>query len=48
MYIFSVVGKATDCGLNDLGVGVRILVGQEFSLFHFVQTGSGAYQPPNQ
>jgi hypothetical protein len=32
---------ATDYGLEDGGVGVRVTVGQEFSLPHIVQTGSG-------
>jgi hypothetical protein len=38
----SSVGIATGYGLDDRGVGVRVLVGQEFSLLHVVQTGSGA------
>jgi hypothetical protein len=38
----SVVGIATGYGLDDRGVGVRVLVGSEFSLLHVVQTGSGA------
>jgi hypothetical protein len=29
--------------LNDPGVGVRVPVGQEFSVLHVVQTGSGAH-----
>jgi hypothetical protein len=37
----SAVGIATDYGLDDRGVGVR--VGSEFSLLHVVQTGSGAH-----
>jgi hypothetical protein len=36
----SVVGIATDYGLDDRVVGVRVPVGQEFSLLHVVQTGS--------
>jgi hypothetical protein len=35
----SVVGIATSYGLDDRGVGVRVPVGQEFSLLHVVQTG---------
>jgi hypothetical protein len=30
----SVVGIATDYGLNDRGVGVRVQVGSKFSLLH--------------
>jgi hypothetical protein len=37
----SSVGIATSYGLDDRGVGVRILGGQEFSLLHVVRTGSG-------
>jgi hypothetical protein len=36
----SSVGIATSYGLDDRGVGVRVLVGQKFSLLHLVQTGS--------
>jgi hypothetical protein len=36
----SAVGIATGYGLDIRGVGVRILVGQEFSFLHVVQTGS--------
>jgi hypothetical protein len=39
----SAVGIATDYGLDDQRVGVRVPVGQEFSLLHVVQTGSGAH-----
>jgi hypothetical protein len=39
----SVVGIATGYGLDDRGVGVRIPVGQEFSLLHVVQTVSGTH-----
>jgi hypothetical protein len=39
----SSVGTATGYGLNDRGVGVRVPVGQEFSLLHVVQTGSGVH-----
>jgi hypothetical protein len=39
----SAVGVATGYGLSDKGVGVRVPVGQEFSLLHVVQTGSGDY-----
>jgi hypothetical protein len=38
----SAVGIATGYGLDDRGVGVRVPVGQEFSLHHVLQTGSGA------
>jgi hypothetical protein len=38
----SVVGIATGYELDDRGVGVRVPVGQEFSV-HSVQTGSGAH-----
>jgi hypothetical protein len=37
----NVVGIATGYGLDDCGVGVRVPVGQDFSLFLIVQTGSG-------
>jgi hypothetical protein len=37
------VGIATGYGLDDLGVGVRVPVEQEFSLVHVVQTGFGAH-----
>jgi hypothetical protein len=33
----------TDYGLDDRGVGVRVLVGQEFSLLRVVETGSGVH-----
>jgi hypothetical protein len=36
-------GAATGYGLDDRGVGVRVPVGEEFSLLHVVQTGSGAH-----
>jgi hypothetical protein len=36
----SVFGIAAGYGLDDRGVGVRVLVGSEFSLLHVVQTGS--------
>jgi hypothetical protein len=39
----SVVGTATGYGQDDRGVGVRVPVRQEFSLFHVVHTASGAY-----
>jgi hypothetical protein len=35
---------ATDYGLEDGGVGVRVPVGQEFSFLRVVQTGSGVRQ----
>jgi hypothetical protein len=38
----SSVGIATSYGLED-GVGVRIPMGQEFSLLHAVKTGSGVH-----
>jgi hypothetical protein len=39
----SVVGIASGYGLDGRGVGVRVPVGHEFSLFHVVQTGSGIH-----
>jgi hypothetical protein len=39
----SVVGIATGYGLDDQGVGVRVPVGQEFSILHVVQTGFGVH-----
>jgi hypothetical protein len=39
----SAVGIATGYGLDNQGVGVRVPVGQKFSLLHAVQTGSGAH-----
>jgi hypothetical protein len=39
----SSVGIATGYDLDDRGVGVRVPVGQEFSLPHVVQTGSRAH-----
>jgi hypothetical protein len=39
----SVVGIATGYGLEDQGVGVRVPGGQEFSLLHVVQAGSGVH-----
>jgi hypothetical protein len=39
----SAVGNATGYGLEGQGVGVRFPMGQEFSLLHFVQTGSRAH-----
>jgi hypothetical protein len=43
-YSISVVGTASGYGLDDRRVGVRVLVGQELSLLHVVQTGSGAHR----
>jgi hypothetical protein len=40
----SAFGVTTSYWLDDRGVGVRVPVGQEFSLLRVVQTGSG---PPN-
>jgi hypothetical protein len=37
------VGIATGYGLDGRGVGVRVPVGHEFSLFHVVQTGCGVH-----
>jgi hypothetical protein len=34
---------ATVYGLDDRGVGVRVLVGSRISLFYVVQTGSGVH-----
>jgi hypothetical protein len=39
----SSVGIATGYGLEDRGVRVQVPVGQEFSLLHVVQTGSGVH-----
>jgi hypothetical protein len=39
----SVVGIATGYGLDDKGIGVRVPLGQEFSLLHVVQTDTGAH-----
>jgi hypothetical protein len=39
----SSVGIATDYGLDDRGVGVRVPYSQEFSLLHVVQIGSGVH-----
>jgi hypothetical protein len=39
----SAVGIATDYWLEDRGVGVRVPEGQEFSLLHLVETGSGVH-----
>jgi hypothetical protein len=39
----SSVGIAIGYGLEDEGVGVRVPVGQEFSLLHAVHTGSGVH-----
>jgi hypothetical protein len=39
----SAVGIATGYGLHDREVAVRVPVGQEFSLLHVVQTGSGVH-----
>jgi hypothetical protein len=39
----SAVGIATAYGLDNREVGVRVLVGSEFSLLHIVHTGSGAH-----
>jgi hypothetical protein len=32
--------------LHDLGVGVQVPEGEEFSFLHVVQTGSGAHPSP--
>jgi hypothetical protein len=39
----SSVGIATGYQLDDRGVEVRVLLGQEFSLLHVFQTGYGTY-----
>jgi hypothetical protein len=39
----SSVGIATSYWLDDLEVGVRVPVKQEFSLLHVVHTGSGVH-----
>jgi hypothetical protein len=39
----SLFGIATDYGLDDQGVGVRVLRGHEFSLLHVVQTSSAVH-----
>jgi hypothetical protein len=41
----SAVGIATAYGMEGRGVGVRFLIGQEFSTLHAVQTGSGVGPP---
>jgi hypothetical protein len=41
----SAVGIATGYGLDDQGVGVRVLVGQDFSILYVVETGSGVHPP---
>jgi hypothetical protein len=41
--LYSSVGIATGYGLDDRGVGVLVPIGQQFSLLHVVQTGSGAH-----
>jgi hypothetical protein len=39
----SSVSIATGYGLDGWGVGVRVPVGEDFSLLHFFQTSSGAH-----
>jgi hypothetical protein len=39
----SAVGIATGYGLEDRWFGVRVPVGQEFSLLHIVYTGTGVH-----
>jgi hypothetical protein len=39
----SSLGIATSYWLDDLEVGVRVPVRQEFSLLHVVETGSGVH-----
>jgi hypothetical protein len=39
----SAVGIATDYRLDDRGADFESLLGQEFSLLHVVQTGSGVH-----
>jgi hypothetical protein len=39
----SVFGIATDHGLDERGVGVRVPYRLEFSVLHVVQTGSGVH-----
>jgi hypothetical protein len=39
----SAVSIATSYWLDDRGVGVQVQWGQEFSLLHIVQTGSGVH-----
>jgi hypothetical protein len=39
----SLAGIATGYGLQDGGIGVRVPVGQEFSLLHLVQIHSGVH-----
>jgi hypothetical protein len=43
---YHIVGIVTGYGLDDRGVGVRVPVGQEFSLLQAVHIGSGSTQPP--
>jgi hypothetical protein len=38
------VGIATGNGLNNRGVGVRVLAVQDFYILHVIQTDSGAHQ----
>jgi hypothetical protein len=42
----SVFGIATSYGLNDRGIEFESWKGQEFSLLHYVQTGSGIHPTP--
>jgi hypothetical protein len=37
------VGIAAGYGLNDRGVGVRVPMGEKFSLLHVVQTATGVH-----
>jgi hypothetical protein len=39
----SIIGIATGYGLDDRGIGVRVPVGQEFSLLQVFKTGSRAH-----
>jgi hypothetical protein len=41
--VTSAVGIAASYGLDNQRIGVRVPVGQEFSLLYAVQTGSGAH-----
>jgi hypothetical protein len=49
VYVFNSVSIATGYRLDDRMIGVRLPVqARNFSLWHHVQTGSGATQPPIQ
>jgi hypothetical protein len=43
MNLESAIGIATGYGLDDQGVGYRLLMGSKLSLLHIIQTGTGAH-----